>query len=238
MDITGWIKSGALLGFALAAACGGTVVSAQAGATGSGGTIGVGGATSTGAPSTVGVGGSATTCPCCNGGCSDATTSSSVSTGAGGGGAICGGLPGFLCPPDEYCEYPDKMCGGNDGEGTCFVRPQGCPANVDPTCGCDHQIYDNPCDAAEAGVDVSDLGGCTPPAGAFGCGSGFCNQDTEYCQIIPSGTSKGVTSYTCMPLPSSCGTAPTCGCLSGVACGGNCMTSNDGDGLEVICLTN
>jgi hypothetical protein len=230
MNIRNWVRNGALFGIALAAACGGTVISSQ-----TGGTTGSGGAG--GATTVVGVGGSTTdVCPCCDGQCSDvSTTTVSSSSGAGGGGAICGGLPGFVCPAGQYCEFPDQMCGGNDDEGTCAQRPQGCPEIVDPTCGCDHQVYPSPCDAAAAGADIDDLGGCTPPAGTFGCGAHFCKQDAEYCEIFPDGTSAGTSTYVCQPMPSNCGNPPTCACLSSAGCGGDCMTSNDGDGLEIVC---
>jgi hypothetical protein len=41
------------------------------------------------------------------------------------------------------------------------------------------------------------------------------------------------STYTCQTLPASCGTAPSCACLSGVGCG-TCKATSDG-GLEMVC---
>jgi hypothetical protein len=213
----------------LVGACGGKVVSSTGGTTGTSN----GGATST----TTGIsnGGETTVCECCQGNCDTATSTVGVGgAGGAGGGAICGGLAGSSCPPGDYCDYPDKMCGGNDGEGTCTPAPLGCPDIYEPVCGCDHQVYGNSCAADAAGSDVDDLGGCTPPPGMFGCGANFCELASQYCEIVGPGVEGGTTSYTCQQLPAGCGAPPSCGCLTNVTCGGDCMTTVD-DGLEVIC---
>jgi hypothetical protein len=235
----------------LVAACGSNVVGQGNSSTTGTGAGGATGTTTDDATGTGGAGGCAQTPNvCCTSPeqvccmiCTDASTGTggaggaTGTGGAGGGSAVCGGFVGQQCAPNDYCEFADHECGGNDGGGTCQPRPAGCPNNVQPTCGCDHKVYGNPCDAAAAGVDVDDLGGCTAPPGMFGCGSGFCSLDSQYCMEVPAGTSQGLTTYTCEPLPAVCGGLPGCECLSNVTCGGNCQSTSDG-GLEVVCETN
>jgi hypothetical protein len=233
----------------LVASCGSSVI----GATGSAAT-GTGGSDTTG---TGGAGGCSNPCACTSPTCCaecDATTGpggfSSTSTGfgdggsgptgtggAGGGGAVCGGFAGFACAPNDYCVFSDHQCGDADGTGACTPLLTGCGKNFEPVCGCDHMVYDNPCEAGAAGVDLDDLGGCMPPEGMFGCGSGFCQIASAYCQFQPSGTSNGTATFTCEPLPDGCEGVQSCACLAGVPCGSNCATTLDGDGVEVACAS-
>jgi hypothetical protein len=81
---------------------------------------------------------------------------------------------------------------------------------------------------------MNDLGGCTPPAGMYGCGAGFCQLGAEYCELDGSDVATIPSTYTCKPLPTACGTAPSCACLSSVQCGNFCMSIADG-GLQVTC---
>lgn len=66
---------------------------------------------------------------------------------------ICGGASNFRCPPEMYCKM-GKHCGGIDNEGTCAIRPETCPLNVTPVCGCDRKTYDNACWAAAQGMSI------------------------------------------------------------------------------------
>ncbi len=184
----------------------------------SSGTTGAGGAGGVGVSSVAssGTGGSA------------AHASSAATVGAGGGSS-CSACLGVGCSADAYCGYGDKECGGNDAPGVCTPRPQGCGKNFEPTCGCDGKVYDNPCEAQMAGVDVSDLGGCTAPAGMFGCGAFFCALGTTYCDVvIPSG---GEITYTCEALP-PCGDPTSCSCVMGSPC--ECSVTAEG-GITVTC---
>ncbi len=159
--------------------------------------------------------------------------------GAGGGsGTVCGGFSGIQCPETEYCDYPDDICGAADGQGVCRARPQACPEFYMPVCACDGMVYGNDCDAAGAGFDVSDLGGCMPPQTTqFNCGHLFCDAATQYCLRTYADTPNLPDSYSCAPLPAACtGTPPSCACI-GDPCGapiaGMCMAT--GTGFRVTC---
>ena len=76
------------------------------------------------------------------------------------GPKTCGGLAGFMCDDDEFCDYePAAKCGIADQTGVCKKRPTdcplGCPAPQFQKCGCDGELYCNECEAQSAGVDVS-----------------------------------------------------------------------------------
>ena len=54
-----------------------------------------------------------------------AGSSNSGGSSSGGAGGTCGGFSGMTCPTDAFCDYPDDICGGTDGSGTCVPRPDG-----------------------------------------------------------------------------------------------------------------
>jgi hypothetical protein len=113
--------------------------------------------------------------------------------------------------------------------GTCQPRPQGCTANVDPVCGCDGSVYSNACLAAAAGTDISDLGGCTAPAGTFACGPRFCMHGTQFCESRTGGAVQNPGGYGCIAVPAACNGTPTCACVQPASSCGNCTMSNSGD---------
>jgi hypothetical protein len=179
--------------------------------------------------------------PCCDptqvdqGCCLDCSTTSTGVGGAGGSaGTPCGGFTGATCPPDQYCDFPDNLCGAADGSGVCTPKPTGCSDIYQPTCGCDGQVHPSPCDAASAGSDQNDLGGCMPPPGMFACGSQFCMLGSYYCEMDTSDVGSTPSTFACKPVPDACGGTPSCECLAGVACGWSCAMKSDG-GLEVTC---
>jgi hypothetical protein len=159
------------------------------------------------------------------------------SAGAGAGG-VCGGFSGMQCGANEYCDYPNDICGAADGQGVCKPRPEACDLVYAPVCACDGMVYSNDCDAAMKGFDVSNLAGCPPPmANLFNCGHVFCESATQYCQKTYSDVPNTPDSYTCAPLPAACaGMAPSCACI-GDPCGapiaGMCTAS--GNGFMVTC---
>jgi hypothetical protein len=104
-----------------------------------------------------------------------------------------------------------------------------------PICGCDDQLYPSVCDAASSGIDLSFLGECELPNGAFACGPSFCVLGMEYCAIT-SGTQPTAE---CIELPPAC-LPPQCSCMTECCgCEGpSCCTefcTSDGEALTFTC---
>lgn len=166
-----------------------------------------------------------------------AATGGGSSTGGAGGGpsSTCGGFAGIKCPPGLYCEFSDKMCGGNDNLGTCLPPPPDKCGGDGQVCGCDGKVYPNTCAAELAGVDVSLQGFCKQPPGTFACGTHFCQLADEYCEVDSSDVGGYANGYACHKAPAICmGAVPHCSCLMGVPCGTLCKQSATG-GVEVTC---
>ena len=208
-----------LLIASLTAACdgngGGQTSTASGGSAGTGG----GGTGGTGGGGTAGTGGSNT----------GGSNTGGSSTGGSGGGAMCGGIAGIQCAENQFCDFPDDMCGAADGAGTCAPRPDVCDQVLDPKCACDGKVYNNACEAQKAGADIGTLGGCPAPAGQFPCGAGFCAKGQQYCQVDVSDVGGIPNGYGCKPLPADCSQAgATCDCLAGQPCGNMCQQVDGG----------
>jgi hypothetical protein len=152
-----------------------------------------------------------------------------------GGGSLrpCGGFAGASCAAGEFCDFGRNSCGATDEQGTCRARPSGCDDLFAPVCGCDNLVHSNECDAQAAGVDVNASGSCPVPAGQFACGFRTCQTTSEYCQRGVSDVGNEPDTFTCKPLPGSCGT-PNCSCVVAEPCGSFCTNGSAG-GLIVTC---
>ncbi|HWB79025.1 MAG TPA: hypothetical protein VG755_28890 [Nannocystaceae bacterium] len=163
------------------------------------------------------------------------TSSGEASTNATttGGGAACASNDD--CESSEYCDFPFDSCGAGGSEGSCVARPTDCAPDERPICGCNDQLYPSACDAASTGVDLSFLGECELPNGAFACGPSFCVLGMEYCAIT-SGTQPTAE---CIELPPAC-LPPQCACMTeccgctGPSCCAEFCTS-DGEALTFTC---
>jgi hypothetical protein len=165
------------------------------------------------------------------------TSATTTSTGTGGQGAPCGGLPGLTCPSDQYCVWADGSCGGGDQEGVCTGKPMSCAvfeAVPWEVCGCDGKVYEDSCNAAQSGVDISNHGGCQLQQGQVACGPLVCVNGNQYCEHNLSDVSGQPDSYTCRFFPATCPMPATCACLSGEPCGTNCTQAADGT-ITVMC---
>jgi hypothetical protein len=84
----------------------------------------------------------------------------------------------------------------------------------------------------QAAGGMATIGGATAAGGATAsgsCGGVDCIHGSQYCHAVIGGYVGNPGTFTCMPLPSSCGSNPSCACLAGESCGGNCTQSANGD---------
>ncbi|MEZ4403941.1 MAG: hypothetical protein R3B06_28210 [Kofleriaceae bacterium] len=152
-------------------------------------------------------------------------------------GVACGGFAGDTCAATEYCDFSRNTCGATDEQGVCVPRPTACPDLLVaiPTCGCDAVVYGSPCDAAAAGADLDDLGGCPVDADHFACGHAICGVRTSYCRHEVSDVVGEPDAFACVPAPAACPSgAPACGCLSAEPCGDAC-TGDSATGVTLTC---
>jgi len=147
--------------------------------------------------------------------------------GGGGAGASSGSAGGpqacvkgaTTCDADSFCYFTYATCGATASDnGYCELRPTTCDNFFSPACGCDGKVYDNPCKAALAGVDVQQQDNtCTPPTGLFACGYTFCKSGEQFCKLTQKG---GFKEPSCGALPDMCKppAATSCMCLSSSGC--------------------
>ena len=108
------------------------------------------------------------------------------------------------CPPDSFCV---KAPGDCEGEGVCIEKSSvPCDVVKGPVCGCDGKTYGNVCEAAEAGVSVTNEGECIE-----GCKGNDNCEEGYYC-IKRVGDCEG--EGRCQLKPEVCTVIydPVCGC--------------------------
>jgi hypothetical protein len=147
---------------------------------------------------------------------------------AGGSRSVCGGIGGIHCVPSEYCAYaPDCGSGIADGSGICLTRPESCPVEPTPICGCSGFRHLNACAVYMSGSDVTTERECEEPAESFECGPGRCESRHQYCQRQVSDVPGTPDSFTCRRLR-SCPILQGCACLAAEPCGADCNAEEGG----------
>jgi hypothetical protein len=76
------------------------------------------------------------------------------------GECSCGGPDKLLCEDGRYCQLPSGACLGANATGQCKLPPTSCTSVKSPVCGCDGVIYDNACQAAQAGASITGTATC------------------------------------------------------------------------------
>ena len=108
------------------------------------------------------------------------------------------------CRPGDLCRR--ERCGA--ALGHCGPRPQFCPGNFAPVCGCDGVTYWNPCLLAAAGIEaVEEVGPCvTFP---LRCSDRSACPNGDFCAQLrrPQDCGRGAEGQ-CYSLPSSCEAGP------------------------------
>ena len=125
---------------------------------------------------------------------------------------VCGPIPNGACPSGSVCDIAG--C-GDGGTGVCVPKPDACPANIAPVCGCDNVTYDNDCARLAAGTGKLQDGKCEsimPLCGTKGakpCGP------NEFCDF-PLSAQCGAADKAgiCKAKPQACDLLidPVCGC--------------------------
>ncbi len=114
-------------------------------------------------------------------------------------------VPATECRNNSDCEadtfYCAKSLGRCGGRGVCTARPAACPAPLpgEAVCGCDDLTYASACYAAQAGVNLLQLGECPTTAT---CRTNLdCPADTDYCAKADNNC---LGTGTCEARPTAC----------------------------------
>lgn len=120
-----------------------------------------------------------------------------------GEGEMCGGSSGMVCADEFYCSYPDYGCGTKSATGTCVIRDDSCPRNMDApqisnVCGCDGHVYQSACEAHRVKQDVGLVSLCSLNFNQVPCGDILiCDTDYGHCDKDVSGGSDKGASFHC-----------------------------------------
>lgn len=130
------------------------------------------------------------------------------------------------CMVEEFCARREGVC--DDQLGLCIPRPDACPDNVDPVCGCDDVTYSNACEASVAGASVASQGRCRDVP--VECSDDAGCADDEFCKTR-LGQCGGIG--VCKPIAEVCPTVskPVCGC-DGETYANRCVAASAGVSLE------
>jgi hypothetical protein len=170
-----------------------------------------------------------------------------LSVAAVAGGSGCGGTttPEGDCPSDAICNEPEIPLGCHLGEATCTNGVYACPPVVCPDAATTDDggaTSETDANAAPDALDaeVPSDGAIATAADAsnpfFYCDSGtrnplICDGRMEACKIVNGGPPPGINPPTCVVLPPSCQSAPTCTCVEAAAGSGMCV--NNGGNFTV-----
>lgn len=142
----------------------------------------------------------------------------------------CDAAPTFECATGTS----GGACGDALSMPVCVAGAWQCPVGtIDARlCACLGRPPGSGCTCTPSGWVCDSDGGAASCAGdpgaCFACGPTIaCVKNAEYCQEVSGGAAGSSPSYSCLPLPDSCGAMPTCACI---ASGGGTFCSADSDG--------
>lgn len=152
----------------------------------------------------------------------DSATSSSVASSSSGMSGGC--TKNSDCPANQGCLFGDAAC----TKGVCLPFPMSDCGNGVPECLCGGGVDEHACPGTASDLPHTSDTSCFPTT--FDCGDDeVCNVGSDYCRTVD-------LTAMCVALPSSCGSAPSCACLSGAGGGVGCSCSPDEFGnLTVTC---
>lgn len=76
-------------------------------------------------------------------------------------GEMCGGIAGFQCDADLWCDLNAGNCKTVDLGGKCVKVPEVCTQDYNPVCGCDGKTYSNDCERLKKKAQKDHEGACT-----------------------------------------------------------------------------